>query len=226
MISTKIVLATLSLAVALTVTPAPAQVGTLDQDNPIDAFAPGGIGMNEIRGDRPGIGQSFIPTLPLLTDVVLSFNAQDGAGISADALYTVELFLAGGAPAPDGPSVPLGTATRSGAVVDFGDGLDEVFTFAAPVAVTPGTKYAFTLSFADPTVQGVGTLLLGASGGDPYANGAALFNEVGPWRYLFDDPQFDIAFQTYGTAIPEPAGLSLLALGSLVLAFVARGRRG
>lgn len=191
-------------------------VGALDQNQP---DGPAASAVLESTSTRPAVGQSFTPTLPFLTDAVFDFRPLEGRETSSDATFRLDLFLAGGDPAGEGPTgSSLGFATLPAGQVSFGDGLNEVFTFPAPLPTTPGTEYFLQLSYTDPAAP-ESALLLGLSTSNPYPTGAGdIIFENGVWQFNDGATTRDYAFQTYGSEVPEPAALSVLALGGLALA--------
>ena len=161
------------------------------------------------------IGESFTPSQSSLNFVTLNFT--NNSANTSNGRVTI---LSGSGP---GGAVQ---GTSSVTSITGGTGNSNVpftFTFAVPVALTPGQSY--TIQFQDSANNPF--LFLDGSGGNPYASGLSYAVSGGS---NFASANYDFQFQegTQATSTPEPSsvaafGLTFLGAGGLM--FKARRRK-
>lgn len=206
-------------------TSAVAMANTLDVNQPVrtnNLYFDNGTG-----AARPGVGQSFIPSLPILTRIDVNLVGPV-AGLVPDinqTTFTLSVYNAGGSAGGEGPT---GSALVSKSV-DYNNLLDQgdpnsfdTFEFASPLAVTPGQKYFFQVTLQDFTTSSVRAFNAGQSVNASYPGGVGLVLESDVWQLHDGSDARDLQFRTYG-AVPEPATLGALAAAAGCL--LARRRR-
>lgn len=171
---------------------------------------------------RPAVGQSFVPSYPLLDRIDVNLVGPV-SGLVPDinsTQFTVTVYAGGGSPGTDGPTgAALGSKT-----VDYNNLLDQgdpdsldAFVFDSPIAVTPGNKYFLQVTMKDFSTNAVRAFLVGQNVNDPYSGGVNTVLE-GTWQYHDGSDARDLQFRTYGSPIPEPTSAAvLLGLGGLLL---------
>ncbi len=160
--------------------------------------------------------------------------------------WTVALYPAGLNPdtlGPDTSGAPLASVTETPSTgITYDGNFNDVFTFASPVAVTVGQKYAFLLTFYDPDgaqddyyayawdndsgtdLYTSGALTVLSKLTEPPSTGANPPGQTGLgyyWQYkgyytLERDRNDDLQFAVLGV-VPEPATMTLIGLGLLGL---------
>lgn len=191
-----------------------AQADIIDISQPLKT---NGLYMSSPGGGRDAVGQSFVPSLPLLTQIGVNLQGPV-SGLTPDindASFTVTLYNANGNPDLNGPTgAALGSKTvQYNNLLDQGDPDSiDMFAFDTPIAVTPGQKYFFQVTLADPGAASPVAFFVGQHTGNPYAGGANLVLESAVWDYHDGSDARDLQFQTFGE-VPEPASMGLLAIG-------------
>lgn len=184
----------------------PVHADFLDIDQPLRSA---GLGLGTPGGGRDAVGQSFVPSYPLLTAVAVNLQGPV-PGLAPDintAQFTLSVHNAGGNPdtnAPDGPALGSKTVDYNN-LIDQGDiNSFDLFTFDAPIPVSPGTKYFFKVTLSDPSAASPRWFLLGQVDSNPYTQGANLVFESNVWQYHDGSDVRDLQFRTYGDNLPTP----------------------
>jgi hypothetical protein len=191
----------------------------IDQENP-EANHSAWIGINNSL-NQPNLwrqeGQTFFPTLPLLTAVEV-YCLPDAHGWNSMANGTVITLSIYGLAAnlPAGPALGSASIIKGDSQVNW-----KMFTFAAPINVSAYAnqeRLAYVLSA--PLAANGGDYTTGWGNGGTYANGYGVVSTDNGASFVAMGA-YDAIFRTYGD-VPEPMTLSLLALGGLI---AARRRR-
>jgi len=138
------------------------------------------------------LAQSFTPTLPVLTKVILRLKS---TGTPEFYYYYVDI-----------KSSPLGSALTTAYIhrdtLVIGTNICE-FDFP-DISVTPGTKYYIILrGVSDSSDSSKVWWWYGYP--DPYAGGDAWYESISGWNYLQEGiVRCDFCFETYGTAENNP----------------------
>lgn len=179
------------------------------------------LGFNDLPDSRDRIGQSFVPSLPQITQFVVQL--QSAGDTTSNTVYTLELFATtnnpGDASADHLPTgAPLATATLVGSSATYGSGLDDAFNFTTPVPVTPGNRYVAVLSIGDPRPEFVWKTLA-ITNANLYGGGHLVNRFNGIWGYADNDnANYDFQFQVHGeAAVPEPMSLGLMSIAGLIM---------
>ena len=132
------------------------------------------------------LAQSFKPTYPLLTRVLLRLKSTGNAEYQYYYVYIKQSLL--------GPTLASTYINRN--ILIIGTGLYE-FDFP-DLSVTPGSTYYIIVRGATSTGDS-SSIYWWYGYPNPYANGAAWYESISGWNYLQDGIVYcDYCFQTYG----------------------------
>jgi hypothetical protein len=168
------------------------------------------------------------------TFVAQSFITADTIDLTKISVYINNVFASPDtitlqirADAGGNPGAVLGSATLPPTSNDF-QWVDFNFTLGS-VSLAAGTLYYIELSNFSSAGQGYDWAADHVQGSDPgYPSGSAFFstNQGASWFVLNSGTtNYDMLFQVWGEAVPEPTSTTLLGVGILALLF-ASARRG
>jgi hypothetical protein len=206
--------------VAIAALTSAATAAVLDVDQPVrtnNLYFDNGVG-----AARPGVGQSFVPSLPVLTRVDINLvGPVSGMGPDVNSTqFSVTIFNAGGSADGHGPTgSALGSKTVDyNNLTDLGDPNSfDTFEFDSPIALVPGNLYFIQVTMQDFSTTAVRAFNVGQSVNASYAPGNGLVLENDLWQLHDGSDARDLQFRTYGV-IPEPATAAVLAGAALLMA--------
>jgi hypothetical protein len=115
--------------------------------------------------------------------------------------------------------MPTGTVLASQLLTSAGWGYVPpglAVTFSAPAYLTAGEQFALVISSPGAAVGGTGVGAWNGSDAGGYPGGMPWASQDGG-TFAWPSPGCDLGFVTYMSPTPEPATLSLLALGGLAI---------
>ena len=147
-----------------------------------------------------GTGQTFTPAINGYLEGLSLYMTKGGSG--ADTTVTIYTLTSGASGLKD----VVGTTNLLKANLPAKGGW-VYFDLISPVAQTPGTPLAFTVS--SPTSGATGFNIYSYSSANPYSGGS-LFSSG--FRV---SPSTDFAFTTHVSPVPEPSSLLILGLSTV-----------